>query len=254
VTVFPLVPLSNGNERCQMTNSAPLDSIPSSENEYPTAALCHPDGFVSIVRTKEPPQGIDAGNSQDCLQKPEGNLAAPAPLPGSADAPESRLESGCDQAANPSPTPEGVREQPAQIRDFRTLPSLLATCCRFDLDNLLQDPAQLSAFLAAARLIRKLEPEAERVAIGFALRGTEIPGFTLVRHETPGYVDTATLEALISNCPLARIPALCSALAKLCGHVSGDRYRQLCAAIGVNPSQAAIKHAGATPFLRQQPY
>jgi hypothetical protein len=139
-------------------------------------------------------------------------------------------------------------------RDLCALPSLVAGCCRFDLDNLLQDPAQLGAFLAASRIIHEIEPEAERAAIGFALRGTEIPGFTLVRHETPGYIDTATLEELISNCPLARIPALSSALAQTCGHLSGERYRRLCVAIGISPIEAAIKHAGATPFLRQQPH
>jgi hypothetical protein len=136
-------------------------------------------------------------------------------------------------------------------RDSCALPALVAACCRFDLDSLLQNPAQLGAFLAAARLIHEIEPEAESAAINFALRGTEIPGFVLVRREAPGYVDTATLDELISNCPLARIPALCSALAQVCGHLSGQRYRALCAAIGIAPVETAVKHAGATPFLRQ---
>jgi hypothetical protein len=103
----------------------------------------------------------------------------------------------------------------------------------------------------ASRLIQEITPEAESAAINFALRGTEIPGFTLVRRENPGYVDDATLDELISNCPPARIPALLSALAQACGHLSGERYRRLCAAIGISPNEKAIKHAGATPFLRQ---
>jgi hypothetical protein len=136
-------------------------------------------------------------------------------------------------------------------RDSCALPALVAACCRFDLDSLLQNPAQLGAFLAAARLIHEIEPEAQSAAINFALRGVAIPGFTLIRRETPGYVDSATLEELISSCPLARIPALCSALAQACGHLSGQRYRALCTAIGITPAEAAIKHAGAIPFLRQ---
>jgi hypothetical protein len=138
-------------------------------------------------------------------------------------------------------------------RDFGDLPSLLAVCCRFDPEDLLKSPAQLGAFLAASRLISEIEPRAQSAAINFALRGIKIPGFTLVRHETPGYVEPETLAELFLHCQPARIPALLSAVATMCGHLSGERYRRLCVAAEVTPSEHAIKHAGANPFLRQDP-
>jgi len=109
----------------------------------------------------------------------------------------------------------------------------------------------LGAFLALSRIIDEIKPEAESAAINFLLRGTQIPGFTLVRHEQPGYVDIQALEELVSSCPPARIPVLLSALVRACGHLSGERYRGLCDAVGTSPNERAIKRAGANPFLRQ---
>jgi hypothetical protein len=106
----------------------------------------------------------------------------------------------------------------------------------------------LGSFLVLAKLIRELEPQARIAAINFALTGAEIPGFTLVRHETSGYVETETLSQLFAQCPASRMPALLSAIAKILSHVSGNQYRALCAAIGVNPDKTAIKQAGANPF------
>ena len=135
--------------------------------------------------------------------------------------------------------------------DFQNLPRLFAACCQFDLDSLLKDPSQLGAFLALSRIIDHVVPEVRTAAINFALRGTEIPGFTLVRHETPGYVETEILLELFSSCPIAQIPALLGAIVEMLGHISGDRYRSLCAVAGVSPRETAIKQAGANPFLRQ---
>ena len=136
-------------------------------------------------------------------------------------------------------------------KDLGDLPQLFAGCCKFDLESLLGTPSQLGAFLAASRLMHEIEPEAESAAIGFLLRGIEVPGFTLVRRENPGYVDTASLQELISACPPARIPALLRALVQTCGHLSGERYFRLCNTVGISPDQTAVKHAGGTPFLRQ---
>lgn len=136
-------------------------------------------------------------------------------------------------------------------KSFRDLPVLFAGCCQFDLEHLLESPAQLGAFLAVCKIIKDLEPEARTAAINFALKGEEIPGFTLVRHESAGYIENETLSDLFSGCPLARIPALLAAIVKMLGHVSGDHYRELCSAIGISPTQNAIKQAGANPYLRQ---
>jgi hypothetical protein len=138
-------------------------------------------------------------------------------------------------------------------KEFSDLPSLFGACCQFDLDNLLKSPAQLGAFLVVSKIINDIEPEARNAAINFALRGTEIPGFILVRHESAGYVETETLSELFSGCPLARIPVLLSAIVEMWGHISSDRYRRLCATIGISPTETAIKRAGTTPFLRQNP-
>jgi hypothetical protein len=108
----------------------------------------------------------------------------------------------------------------------------------------------LGAFLTLANLIKELEPQARTAAINLALSGVEIPGFTLVRHQTPGYVEIETLAELFSSCPLSRTPALLDAIAKLLGHISGTKYVPLCAAAGIKPVPDAIKRAGASPFLR----
>jgi hypothetical protein len=136
-------------------------------------------------------------------------------------------------------------------RHYEKLPSLLGACCQFNPSLLAKSPAILGAFLNLAKLVRELEPEARTTAINLALNGTEIPGFTLVRHENPGYVETKTLLDLFSSCPIARIPALLAAIVEMLGHISGDRYRSLCSVVGVNPTETAIKRAGANPFLRQ---
>jgi hypothetical protein len=136
-------------------------------------------------------------------------------------------------------------------KGFRDLPVLFAGCCQFDLEHLLKNPAQLGAFLSVCKTIRDLEPEARTAAINLALSGEEISGFTLVRHESGGYIENGTLSELFSGCPLAKIPALLAGIVKILGHLSADHYRELCAIIGTSPIQSAIKHAGANPFLRQ---
>ena len=134
---------------------------------------------------------------------------------------------------------------------YRDLPAAFAACCQFNLESLLRSPAQLGAFLAVCKIIRDIEPEVQSAAINLALQGTEIPGFTLVRRESAGYVENETLRELFSNCPLTRISALLDTVVELFGHVSADRYRELCSAVGISPTETAIKHAGANPFLRQ---
>jgi hypothetical protein len=136
---------------------------------------------------------------------------------------------------------------------YTELPGLFGTCCQFDFSAVLGNPGLLGTFLTLAKLVRELEPQARTAAVNFALAGVEIPGFTLVRHETPGYVETETLSELFSSCQLSRIPALLSTIAKILGHIRGDQYGDLCAAAGVNPDQTAINRIGAAPFLRENP-
>ena len=74
-------------------------------------------------------------------------------------------------------------------KDHTDLPTLFAGCVTFDLDRLLTSPAQLGALLALCKIVKELDPEVRTAAINLALKGTEIPGFTLARHETQGYVE-----------------------------------------------------------------
>jgi hypothetical protein len=136
-------------------------------------------------------------------------------------------------------------------RDYSDLPAVFAGCVNFNFDSLLKSPAQLGAFLAVCKIIKDIEPEARTAAVNLALSGRDIPGFTLVRHETPGYVEAATLIQLLGNCRISQLPELLTQIAKLIGNISSDRYRALCAAIGLVPDEAAINQAGANPFLRQ---
>jgi len=134
---------------------------------------------------------------------------------------------------------------------FNDLPRMFATCCQFDRDTLLKSPSQLGAFFSVSRMISDIEPDAQTAAINFALRGTDIPGWIVVRRQNPGYVETETLLELFLSCPSIRIRPLLHTLAQLRSHISGTRYRILCAAAGINPTETAIKHAGSIPFLRQ---
>src|SRR5262249_36256074 len=120
-------------------------------------------------------------------------------------------------------------------------------------DGLLKSPAQLGAFLTVCKIVKELEPEVRTSAVNLALSGTEIPGFTLVRHETSGYVEAPTLNQLLGNCPISQLPEVLTQIARLIANISGDRYRALCATIRVTPDETAIKQAGANPFLRQNP-
>ena len=135
---------------------------------------------------------------------------------------------------------------------YTQLLELFGVCCQFDFQRVLGSPILLGKFLALASLVKELEPQARTAAINFALVGTEIPGFTLVRHETPGYVETETLAGLFSGCSLSRMPALLNAIAKVLGHISAEKYALLCAAAGLTPQPTAIKQAGAAPFLREK--
>jgi hypothetical protein len=137
--------------------------------------------------------------------------------------------------------------------DYSELPAMFAGYVKVNLDSLLKSPAQLGAFLAACKIIKEIEPEVRTAAVNLALGGTEIPGFTLVRRETSGYVEAAALEELLGQCPISRLPELLTRIAKMIGNISGDRYCELCKAIGVGvlPNLGTIKHAGANPFLRE---
>jgi hypothetical protein len=66
-------------------------------------------------------------------------------------------------------------------------------------------------------------------------------------------VEAASVSQLLGNCPINQWSELLTKIARLIGNISGDRYRALCAAIGVAPDEAAIKQVGANPFLRQNP-
>ena len=136
---------------------------------------------------------------------------------------------------------------------FNDLPLMFATCCQFDRDTLLKSPSQLGAFLSVSRMISDIEPDAQTAAINFALRGTDIPGWIVVRRQNPGYVETQTLLELFLSCPSIRIRPLLHTLAQLRSHISGTRYRILCAAAGINPTETAIKTRGKHSILETSP-
>jgi hypothetical protein len=137
--------------------------------------------------------------------------------------------------------------------DFTDLPAIFAGCLKFDFDSLLKSPAQLGAFLTVCKIIKELEPEVRTAAVNLALSGTEIPRFTLVRHESFGYGEAASVSQSLGNCPISQWSELSTQIAELIGNMGGDRYRTLCAAIGVAPDETAIKQAGANPFFRRNP-
>src|SRR6516165_6608100 len=95
-----------------------------------------------------------------------------------------------------------------QCPDYSDLPAIFASCLKSDLNSLLKNPAQLGAFLAAYKIIKEIEPKVRTAAVNLALSGEEIPGFTLVRRETSGYVEAEALEELLAQCPISQLPEL----------------------------------------------
>jgi hypothetical protein len=83
--------------------------------------------------------------------------------------------------------------------DFGDLPAIFTGGLKFDFDRLLKSPAQLGAFLTVCKIIKDIEFEAHTAAVNLVLSGRAIPDFTLVRHETPCYVEAATLNQLLGN-------------------------------------------------------
>ena len=96
----------------------------------------------------------------------------------------------------------------------------IAGLFRFDFEGILADPIRLGIFLELAQTIIELEPRAREAAITLALRGKEIPGWSLVRREGNRFVESAHVHELLLQCSTSRLPALLEIVAKTLGNVS----------------------------------
>ena len=104
----------------------------------------------------------------------------------------------------------------------------IAILFRFDFEGILADPIRLGIFLELAQTIIELEPRAREAAITLALRGKEIPGWSLVRREGNQFVESAHVHQLLRQCPTSRLPALLEIVAKILGNAGENRWQMRC--------------------------
>jgi hypothetical protein len=119
------------------------------------------------------------------------------------------------------------------------------------MDSLLTSPSRLGSFLSLCKLMVELEEEARHAAIALAMREITIPGWTLVRREGNAYVEAGAVLELLQRCPINSLTALLPTISSALGSLSEQRYIAFCEAAGIAPDPDAIKHQGATVFLRQ---
>jgi hypothetical protein len=120
-------------------------------------------------------------------------------------------------------------------------------------DDILSSPAKLGNLLNICTKFAEIEPIIRERASALAMQKKEIPGWTLVHRDGNRYVEGQRLIELCLHCPLAKLQSLMAGLAMQLGNVSETNYQLLCESAGLQPANDAVKHSGATVFLRRNP-
>ena len=118
-------------------------------------------------------------------------------------------------------------------------------------DDILGSPAKLGELLNICTEFAEIEPVIRERASTLAMQKKEIPGWTLVHRDGNRYVEAQRLIELGLHCPLAKLQSLVTNLAMQLGNISEAKYRLLCESAGLQPANGAVKHSGATVFLRR---
>jgi len=117
-------------------------------------------------------------------------------------------------------------------------------------DDILRLPAKLGELLNICAEFAEIEPVIRERASTLAMQKKEIPGWTMVHRDGNRYVEAHHIVELFLCCLLANLQRLMTDLAMQLGNVSETRYRLLCQSAGLQPADDAVKHSGATVFLR----
>jgi hypothetical protein len=118
-------------------------------------------------------------------------------------------------------------------------------------DDILNSPAKLGELLTICTELAEIEPVIRERASTLALQKKEIPGWTLVHRDGNRYVEAQRLIELCLRCPFSKLQELVTMLAMQVGNVSETKYQLLCESVGLQPTNDAVKQAGATVFLRR---
>ena len=129
--------------------------------------------------------------------------------------------------------------------------NIIAGLFRFDPEAMLSDPSQLGIFLELSETIIELEPRTREAAITLALRGKEIPGWSLVRREGNRFVESGHVHELLLQCSTSRLPALLEIVAKTLGNVSENRWQMLCAATGRPDGEIEVSQVRDNSFFEE---
>jgi hypothetical protein len=114
-------------------------------------------------------------------------------------------------------------------------------------------PAKVSILIDICRDLAAIGKEAESVAINLALQQKELPGYSLVRRERAGYVESAAIAALLESLPIKEFVRVLSEVLTWSGNVSSRHYLELCQLLGREPDNNLIHPSGDSVFLRRNP-
>jgi hypothetical protein len=118
-------------------------------------------------------------------------------------------------------------------------------------DDILSSPVKLGELLNLCAEFAEIEPVIRERASTLAMQKKEIPKWTLVHRDGNRYVEAHHMVELCLHCSLANLQRLMTDLAMQLGNVSDTKYRLLCESAGLQPANDAVKHGGATIFLRR---
>jgi hypothetical protein len=118
-------------------------------------------------------------------------------------------------------------------------------------DDIMDCPSKLGSLLTICAELVEIEPVVRERAATLALQKREIPGWILVHRDGYGYVDTQRIIDLCRQCPVACLEKLLTTLAMQLGNISAHKYQELCESAGLEGSPEAVRHSGATVFLRR---
>jgi hypothetical protein len=118
-------------------------------------------------------------------------------------------------------------------------------------DDILRSPAKLGELLNVCAEFAEIEPVIRERASTLAMQKKEILGWTLVHRDGNRDVEARHILELCLHCSLANLQRLMTDLAMQLGNVSETKYRLLCESAGLQPANDAVKHSGATVFLRR---
>jgi hypothetical protein len=114
-------------------------------------------------------------------------------------------------------------------------------------------PSKVAVVIDICRALEPIGKEAENVGITLALQEKEIPGYSLVRRERTGYLESGAIVNLLESLSVRDFVRALPEILAWSGNVSERRYIALCELLNRQPDKTLIKPSGDTLFLRKNP-